>query len=263
MIFKPSREQLKKTTNLVLVWIFIAVAFGFLYYFLPGELINSRTGEPVTNIFDFIYFSFVTILTIGYGDISAIGFVRMLTAIEGLIGWILFGLIVYKVVSVKEDVILREIHKLSNDQYLSRIRNFLFISNTNLVRFFKEVQSKKIAKDSVIYELSVISTTLKSNIDDTARFLLMNKDSVTGEMEEEEILLLINGVNLCIANFVNALVIIPKHQRDYVLYENIIRIVESGKKMYNYYNIHLKSKKRIDDLKMLYTKLEDFGRRYQ
>ena len=169
----------------------------------------------------------------------------------------------YKVVSVKEDVILREIHKLSNDQYLSRIRNFLFISNTNLVRFFKDVQSKKMPKDSIIYELSVISTTLKSNINDTARFLLMNKDSVTGEMEEEEILLLINGVNLCIANFVNALAILPKHERDYVLYENIFRIVESGKKMYNYYNIHMKSKKRIEDLKMLYTKLEDFGRTYQ
>ncbi len=262
MIFKPSREQLKKTISLVLIWILIAVAFGFLYYLLPGELINSRTGEPISKILEFIYFSFVTILTIGYGDISAVGFIRSLTAIEGLIGWVLFGLIVYKVVSVKEDVILREIHKLSNDQYLSRIRNFLFISNTNLVRFVKEVQSKKIAKDSVIYELSVISTTLKSNVEDTTRFLLMNEDSVTGELDDEEIFLLINAVNLCIANFVNALVILPKHPKDYVLYENIFRIVESGKKMYNYYNIHLKNQ-RIEDLKMLYTKLENFGRTYQ
>lgn len=262
MIFKPSREQLKKTFNLVLVWIIIGVAFGFLYYLLPGKLINSNTNQPITNIFDCIYFSFTTILTLGYGDIVAQGFIRVLTAIEGLIGWILFGLIVYKVVSVKEDVILREIHKLSNDQYLSRIRNFLFISNTNLVRFFKDVQSKKMPRDSIIYELSVISTTLKSNIDDTTRFLLMNRDSVSGEMEEEEILLLINGVNLCMTNFVNALEVLPKHERDYALYENIVRIVESGKKMYNYYNIHMKSKKRIEDLRTLYIQLEDFGRKY-
>jgi Ion channel len=262
MIFKPSKEQLKKTINLVLIWALIAVVFGFLYYFLPGELINSRTGQPVTNIFDFIYFSFVTILTIGYGDISAVGFIRVLTAIEGLIGWVLFGLIVYRVVSVKEDVILREIHKLSNDQYLSRIRNFLFISNTNLVRFLKEVQSKKMAKDSVVYELSVISTTLKSNVQDTTRFLLMNESSVNGEVEEEEIILLINSVNLCLANFVNALIILPKHKRDYVIYENMFRIVESGKKMYNYYNIHMKNQK-IDELKVLYTKLEELGRIYQ
>jgi potassium channel LctB len=262
MIFKPSREQLKKTINLVLVWILIGVIFGFLYYFLPGDLINSRTGQPVTNIFDFIYFSFVTILTIGYGDITAIGFIRSLTAIEGLVGWVLFGLIVYRVVSVKEDVILKEIHKLSNDQYLSRIRNFLFISNTNLVRFVKEVQSRKIAKDSVIYELSIISTTLKSNIDDAVRFLLMNESSVNMGLEEEEIILLMNGVNLCIANFLNALMVIPKHPKDYVLYDNISKIVESSKKMYNYYNVHSKNNK-IEDLKMLYAKLEDFGRVYQ
>jgi hypothetical protein len=263
MSFKPSREQLKKTVNLILVWVLIAVAFGFLYYILPGRLINSGTGEPVTNILEYIYFSFITILTTGYGDITATGFIRVLTAIEGLVGWILFGLIVYRVVSVKEDVILREIHKLSNDQYLSRIRNFLFISNTNLVRFIKEVQSRKRAKDSMVYELSVISTTLKSNIEDTSRFLLMNKDSVTGELDEEEILLLVNGVNLCIANFINALILLPKNTKDHIIYENVSRIVESGEKLYNYYNVQMKSKRRIEDLKTLYTKLEGFGVMFQ
>ena len=262
MIPKPSREQFRKTIGLVGIWVLIAVAFGFLYYLLPGKLINSGNGQPVTNILDFIYFSFVTILTTGYGDITAVGFIRVLTAIEGLIGWILFGLIVYRVVSVKEDAILKEIHKLSNDQYLSRIRNFLFISNTNLVRFVKEVQLRKIAKDSVIYELSVISTTLKSNVDDTTRFLLMNESSINLGLEEEETLLLMNAVNLCMANFLNALMLIPKHPKDYVLYDNIFKIVESGKKMYNYYNVHSKNKK-IEDLKMLYTKLEEFERAYQ
>lgn len=261
-MIKSAKEQFKRTFKLILMWILVAVAFGFLYYILPGGLINSRTGESVKNIFEFIYFSFTTILTTGYGDIVAVGFVRILTAVEGLFGWILFGLIVYKVVSVKEDVILKEIHKLSNDQYLSRIKNFLFISNTNLVRFVKEVQLRKIAKDSVIYELSVISTTLKSNVDDATKFLLINKDSVNGELEEEEVLLLVNGVNLCIANFINSLMLIPKYPKDYVLYDNISRIIESGKKIYNYYNINLKSN-RIEDLKMLYTKLEGFGKEYQ
>jgi hypothetical protein len=262
MIFRPSREQFRKTISLVGVWILIAIVFAFLYYILPGKLINSSTGQPITNLLDFIYFSFTTILTTGYGDIVAQGFIRVLTAIEGLIGWILFGLIVYRVVSVKEDAILREIHKLSNDQYLSRIRNFLFISNTNLVRFVKEVQSRKIAKDSVIYELSVISTTLKSNIDDTTRFLLMNESSINIGLDEEETLLLMNAVNLCMTNFLNALILIPKHPKDYVLYDNIFKIVESGKKMYNYYNVHSKNK-RIEDLKVLYTKLEGFGKEYQ
>jgi hypothetical protein len=260
-MIKTAKEQFKRTFKLISIWILVAVAFAFLYYLLPGKLISSSTGQPITNILDFIYFSFTTILTTGYGDIVAQGFIRVLTAIEGLIGWILFGLIVYKVVSVKEDVILREIHKLSNDQYLSRIKNFLFISNTNLVRFVKEVQLRKIAKDSVIYELSVISTTLKSNVDDATRFLLTNKDSINGELEEEEVLLLVNGINLCMANFINSLMVIPRYPKDYVLYDNVSKIIESGKKIYSYYNLSLKNK-RIDDLNMLYTKLEEFEKGY-
>jgi potassium channel LctB len=126
-MIKSAKEQFKRTFKLISIWVLVAVIFGFLYYSLPGELVNGRTGEPITNIFDFIYFSFVTILTIGYGDIAPHGFIRLLTAIEGLIGWLLFGIIVYKVVSVKEDIILKEIHNLSNEQYLSRVRNFLFI----------------------------------------------------------------------------------------------------------------------------------------
>jgi len=88
----------------------------------------------------------------------------------------LFGIIIYKVVSVKEDMILKEIHNLSNEQYLSRIRNFLFISNTNLVRFIKNVQSGKIAKDSTVYELSIISTTLRSNVEDAGRFFCLSEE---------------------------------------------------------------------------------------
>jgi potassium channel LctB len=260
-MIKTAKEQFKRTFKLISIWILVALAFAFLYYFLPGSLISSRTGESVKNILDFIYFSFTTILTTGYGDIVAVGFIRVLTAIEGLIGWILFGLIVYKVVSVKEDMILKEIHKLSNDQYLSRIKNFLFISNTNLVRFVKDVQLRKIAKDSVIYELSVISTTLKSNVDDATRFLLTNKDSINGELDDDEVLLLINGINLCMANLINSLMVIPKYPKDYVLYDNVSKIIESGKKIYGYYNLSLKNK-RMDDLDMLYTKLEEFEKAY-
>jgi hypothetical protein len=55
--------------------------------------------------------------------------------------------------------------------------------------------------------------------------------------------------------------VIPKYPKDYVLYDNVSKIIESGKKIYNYYNLSLKNK-RIDDLNMLYTKLEEFEKGY-
>jgi hypothetical protein len=256
-MIKLVKEQIKKAFNLIMIWVAIAVVFGFLYYFLPGELINGRTGESINNILEAIYFSFVTILTIGYGDITAQGFIRILTAIEGLIGWVLFGLIVYKVVSVKEDIILKEIHNLSNEQYLSRVRNSLFISNTNLMRFIKSVQSRKISKDAVIYELEIISTTLRLNIEDATRFLCRSKNSVASEIDEENLLLLINNINMCILNFIDALQVLPKNHKNSVIYNNIKKIIESGESVYNSCNISLKGKK-FDELKIAYTKLKEF-----
>lgn len=261
MALKTSREQIKRTANLILIWVLIGVAFGFFYYLLPGELISSRTGEPVTGILDSIYFSFVTILTIGYGDIYAQGGIRILTAVEGLVGWVLFGIIVYKVVSVKQDMILKEIHDMSNEQYISRIRNFLFISNTNIARFIKEVEMRKISKDSAVYELGIISTTLKSNIDDAARLLHMSRDSVNKEIEESDVLLLVDGVNLCMANFLKALFILPKRERDPVIYENILKIVESAKNIFSYCNAFVSGKK-IEEMKSLYNRLEVFAKGY-
>lgn len=259
-MIKIGKEQFKRALNLILIWVLVAVVFGIFYYLLPGEL-TSQNGQPITNLFDAIYFSFVTMLTIGYGDIVPHGLIRVLTAIEGLIGWVLFGVIVYKIVSVKEDVILKEIHNLSNEQYLSRIKNFLFISNTNLVRFIKEVQSKKFRKDAAIYELGIISTTLRSNIEDASRFLCRKKkNGVESDLEEEDLLILVKSIKICIANFVNALKVLPKDSLDDpVIRDNKLKIIEFGDNIYTVCNISPNSS-RLDDLKLAYTKLEDLDK---
>lgn len=257
-MLKLVKEQIKKTTNLILIWIAVAVAFGFLYYLLPGGLINGRTGDSINTILESIYFSFITILTTGYGDIVAQGFIRVLTAIEGLIGWILFGVIVYKVVTVKEDMILKEIHNLSNEQYLSRVRNYLFISNTNLVRFMKRVESKKLPGDEAVYELGLISTTLRLNIEDAMRFLCRNKNSVSNEIDREDILLLIEAIKICISSFMDAIRLLPKnYSGDRILNENILKITEAGENIHKSCSRSI-TDKRTGDLKSAYTELKGF-----
>ena len=254
-MLKITKEQFKRTFNLVLIWIAVAVAFGIFYYLLP-ESLTLQTGENVPGILDSIYFSFVTILTIGYGDIIPHGITRFLTAIEGLVGWVLFGIIVYKVVTVKEDVILKEIHNLSNEQYLSRVRNYLFISNTNLVRFMKRVGANKLKGEEAIYELGIISTTLRSNIEDATRFMCRNKNSISSEMSKEELVLLIDLVNRDISSLMDAIKMLPKnYSKDKMLNENISKIVEAGENIYKSCNIS-PNDKRTEDLKSSYTELK-------
>ena len=71
------------------IWMF---AFG--YYFLIrftslGSLITFDSGEPIRDIMDCIYYSFITYTTLGFGDVIPAGSLRFLTGLESLTGLVL------------------------------------------------------------------------------------------------------------------------------------------------------------------------------
>ena len=74
----------------VAAYLFIGIVWGMAYSlvntFTPGSLhMTSATGHHFTWA-DYIFFSFVTLTTIGYGDIVPIGGIRGLVVLEGIIG---------------------------------------------------------------------------------------------------------------------------------------------------------------------------------
>ncbi|HEY5637689.1 MAG TPA: potassium channel family protein [Burkholderiales bacterium] len=67
------------------IWI-----FGLTYWMLlqwPG--CGQLGGEPLTHLFDAVYFSATTFSTLGYGDIAPLGPIRFLAGTESLIGLVL------------------------------------------------------------------------------------------------------------------------------------------------------------------------------
>lgn len=72
----------------------LLVCFGLLYSTLQGSLIGS------TGVMDDLYFSVVTQLTIGYGDIHPIGWARFVSVSQGLIAVAFTILIFGRIVSV-------------------------------------------------------------------------------------------------------------------------------------------------------------------
>ena len=74
-------------THIVEIWL-----FGIGYYFTlkidgMGQLVGA--GQFNSEFLDYIYLSFITFTTVGYGDIVAQGYVRYLTGVEALTGLIL------------------------------------------------------------------------------------------------------------------------------------------------------------------------------
>lgn len=80
-----------------IVLFFSLIEIGFLVSGSP--LVVDGDGNPA-NWLEIIYFNFVTILTVGYGDFAPVGFARFLSIIEALLGVALFATLV-SVVAVK------------------------------------------------------------------------------------------------------------------------------------------------------------------
>jgi len=90
--------------SLILIYCIVIIGFGMIYFILSFQQITlienvSRNGSTLINhLFTCFYFSGVTLLTIGYGDITPVGIGRLIAIIQALIGFILPTAFVLKLV---------------------------------------------------------------------------------------------------------------------------------------------------------------------
>ena len=97
----------EKPENIVIFSITLVLISALLYFFLgvsyDGNMLQFDPGKGITkNLANFamtIYYSVVTFTTLGYGDITPVGFTRFVAAIEAFIGS--FTLALFVVVFVK------------------------------------------------------------------------------------------------------------------------------------------------------------------
>ena len=147
-------------------WILFMVVFGVIYFILSFSenndlLYNGERLKPsISGFFTAQYFSFITAASAsqGYGDIFPVGWARVFAVIEAVCGLLLFGVLITKLVSVKQERILDEIYAISFDEKIHRIRSafYLFRIEVNkILQYFETNFSKNI--DDVRLELLIIS----------------------------------------------------------------------------------------------------------
>lgn len=93
----PRRHSVSSLVRALIlsVWNYIEliIVFGVLYASLPGSLTSATPLAPY-------YFSVVTQLTVGYGDVLPLGPARVLAAIQAIIGSLFLVVILGRFVSV-------------------------------------------------------------------------------------------------------------------------------------------------------------------
>jgi potassium channel LctB len=102
-----SMPYVSKETLLLLLLIYftLLISFGLLYTVLHIEGIPvlvengvELTGNYFTIFTHSVYFSAVTILTVGYGDVTPVGIGRVIAMAEALIGFVMPAAFVVRVV---------------------------------------------------------------------------------------------------------------------------------------------------------------------
>jgi hypothetical protein len=150
--------------QLVYFWIAIIVCFGAIYWIAGiGMGWGLKAGDQVVKpdldgLGTALYFSFVTALSIGYGDVVPLGALRVLAVTEGIVGLLIFGCVISKLVSHRQEELVEEIHRTTFDERLDRVR-------TNLHLVFSDLETI----DQIIREHSVLPGQVLKRLESSIR----------------------------------------------------------------------------------------------
>ena len=140
--------QQRSTLQLFLIWLGMILLTGIAYWLgaLIGEHGLIEAGRPVTadlsGFASAIYFSFVTATSIGYGDIVPVGIARVVAVAEAITGLLIFGAVVAKFVSHRQDELMSEIHRVTFEDRLDRIETNLHMVISELLSVTTMVEAQ-------------------------------------------------------------------------------------------------------------------------
>jgi Ion channel len=127
------------TTGVFAIWLALILICGMVYWFsgFAGHPSLSEGGRTVApgrdGLWTAIYFSFVTATSVGYGDVLPVGGARILAVAEAAGGLMIFGLLVAKFVSHRQDILVRQIHGVTFEERLDRLQTNLHLVVSELL----------------------------------------------------------------------------------------------------------------------------------
>jgi len=138
--------------SLFLLWISLAFGFGVAYFLLSN--FNAAHGPnivgeaTVLNKFaNSLYYSIITATSTGYGDITPQGFSKALASLQSILALFIFAIFVTKLVSHRQDIALRQIHKLSFEDMFHNIREGFYIVRKDFDHIIAEAKEHHALSD--------------------------------------------------------------------------------------------------------------------
>lgn len=256
--------------HLFYLWVSIGMTFAVVYYLLNILFKDSLLylNNPLSHSFlDFltiVYFSFITLTSTGYGDVVPLGVAKILSIIEIFCGLVVFGFLISKLISPKQQKILEELYELSFEEKVNRMRSSLYVYRANISRTIDKIILTRKVQNADINNLETNLEGLKSGINRIRRFLLSkDKKSIT-KIDDLNLNLLFNSVSLSISKILEILNLLNEKKYDWqrkIVVKHVASCIESVRELQELYD----KKSLKDELKSLLkaisenlTKLEGF-----
>lgn len=196
-------EKLEKLNlfQTFLVLIGVVIFFGIIHFIIyvnmPSDGLKTQaTNSTLEKFANAIYFSFVTATTAGYGDVTPLGLTRVVSIIEIICGLVLFGVIVSKLISVKQEQILSELYEISFEERVNRLRSALFLFRSDINKVIVLIDLNKITKIRV-GEINTYFAFFETTTEDIVKILVESKHKkYSRKVDDLRAELIVNSVNL-------------------------------------------------------------------
>ncbi|HUK40448.1 MAG TPA: potassium channel family protein, partial [Candidatus Acidoferrales bacterium] len=146
-----------------------------------------------------IYFSFVTALSIGYGDVVPLGPLRILAVTEGIAGLLIFGCVISKLVSRRQEELVEEIHRTTFEDRLDRVRTNLHLVLSDLEMI-----------DQMTHEYSALPSHVLKRLESSERVFTGELKTIHDLLyrtrllpEEDALESLLANVTLCLSTLID------------------------------------------------------------
>lgn len=106
----------------------LVVGCALLYWALgalDGQGIRDARGPLGADgpgLLTALYYSVATATTLGYGDVTPLGVARAVAVFESIAGLLLFGALIAKFLSRRQEALMRDLHELSFEERLARVQ---------------------------------------------------------------------------------------------------------------------------------------------
>ncbi len=149
--------------GLFLIWIEIVGVCGVIYWglaWLPAHALQSNAGAvrpDAPGLLSAVYFSAVTATSVGYGDIVPLGAARLLAIGESVAGLVIFGCLISKFVSRRQEELIGEIHRIAFEERLGRVRTNLHLVRTEVQATVRLCEGQEMAPPAAVARIESIA----------------------------------------------------------------------------------------------------------